>query len=78
MKRKSRGLNLNVDSSEIVLSRAELDELQRDLKRRGVRQKLDVDRPCVTCGKRPTVICNTWSGDFVDGRECQTPVCIEC
>ncbi len=59
-------------------TRRELEEMQRDLARKGVRQKLNTDARCLRCMRSPVLFCNTFTGDFVTGRECKRPVCLEC
>lgn len=75
MKSKYRSWNPG-ESVKGSISKADLDEYKRTLKAPGVNQTPEVSVACEHCGGRPTVRCNTWSGDFVDGRECQRPVCM--
>ena len=46
------------------LTRREIDDLQRDIDKKGVKQKLDNDRACASCGDFPSLACNTWSDVF--------------
>ena len=64
--------------TKLKLTRRERDDLQLELSKKGVKQKLDNDRACANCGEFPSLACNTWSGDFVNGRECLTRVCLKC
>lgn len=67
-----------VEAAPVLLSASEIRDRQYDLQKRGVRQKLSQKIVCAHCGQGPALLCNTWHGDFVTGRECSTPVCEKC
>ena len=74
----ARRRGLAAETAIAQLSTFEIRDREAALRKRGIKQRLSQKATCSHCGNGPVLICNTWSGDFVTGRECGTPVCEQC